>query len=55
MSKALSVSFDGHGIDSMRERIAARKQTKQVSEDATKTYEPERKGLEGHEEGDHRQ
>ena len=35
--KALSVSFDDHGIDNMRERIAARKQKKIVAEGATKS------------------
>ena len=37
VSKALSVSFDDHGIDNMRERIAAMKQKKQVAEEATKS------------------
>ena len=37
-SRALLVSFDDdHGMDNMRERIAARKQKKKVAEEATKS------------------
>ena len=51
-SKALSGTFDGCGIDNMRERIAARK--KKVAEEASDgKYELEREGLETHEESEH--